>query len=37
MTFNYAAERKKFEKNWAETEALYRKHGREVHNNRLPF
>lgn len=27
MTFNYAAERKKFEKNWAETEALYRKHG----------
>ena len=27
MTFNYEAERKKFEKNWAETEALYRKHG----------
>ena len=27
MTFNYAAERKKFEKTWAITEALYRKHG----------
>ena len=27
MTFNYGAERKKFEQNWAETEALYRKHG----------
>lgn len=27
MTFNYGAERKKFEKNWAKTEALYRKHG----------
>lgn len=27
MTFNYSAERKKFEKNWAKTEALYRKHG----------
>lgn len=27
MTFNYGAERRKFEKNWAETEALYRKHG----------
>lgn len=27
MTFNYGAERRKFEMNWAETEALYRKHG----------
>ena len=27
MTFNYGAERKKFEKNWAETEVIYRKHG----------
>ena len=27
MTFNYGAERKKFEKAWAITEALYRKHG----------
>lgn len=27
MTFNYGAERKKFEKTWAITEALYRKHG----------
>lgn len=27
MKFNYAAERNKFEKNWAKTEALYRKHG----------
>ncbi len=27
MEFNYATERKKFEKNWAKTEALYRKHG----------
>ena len=27
MTFNYGAERKKFEKNWAKTEAHYRKHG----------
>ena len=27
MTFIYGAERRKFEMNWAETEALYRKHG----------
>ena len=27
MTFNYGAEIKKFEKTWAITEALYRKHG----------
>lgn len=27
MAFNYGAERRKFEKNWAEIEALYRKHG----------
>lgn len=27
MTFNYGTERRKFEMNWAETEALYRKHG----------
>jgi hypothetical protein len=27
MTFIYGAERKKFEKTWAITEALYRKHG----------
>ena len=27
MTFNYATERKKFENNWAITEALYRRHG----------
>lgn len=27
MEFNYTTERKKFEKNWAKTEALYRKHG----------
>ena len=27
MAFNYGTERRKFEKNWAETEALYRKHG----------
>ena len=27
MTFNYGAERRKFDKNWTETEALYRKHG----------
>ena len=27
MTFNYGAERKKFEQNWTKTEALYRKHG----------
>lgn len=27
MEFNYNTERRKFEKNWAKTEALYRKHG----------
>lgn len=27
MEFNYTTERRKFEKNWAKTEALYRKHG----------
>lgn len=27
MEFNYTTERRKFERNWAKTEALYRKHG----------
>lgn len=27
MTFIYSTERRNFEKNWAQTEALYRKHG----------
>lgn len=27
MEFNYNAERRKFEKSWAKTEVLYRKHG----------
>lgn len=27
MEFNYNTERRKYEKNWAKTEALYRKHG----------
>ena len=27
MEFNYSTEKRKFERNWAKTEALYRKHG----------